>query len=645
MTSKAFVCCGFVLALAGLTGCGANISTGSSAASGGAGVSGMVHGGQQPVMGAAVTLYAPGLTGYGSAPTVLATTTTGAGGAFTLPSYTCPTTNDILTYITSVGGDSGSGSNSALKLVAVLGPCSSLSSSTFVFISEATTVAAAYTLAPFAALSGSTTTIGTSAGNLLGLKNVLGPANNLANTTTGYAHGVSDFANMVLPYAEINTLADILAACVNTNGSISASAACGMLFAYATPPGGGAPNDTFQAALDIALNPGNNAAALYTLSNAAAPFQPTLTAAPGDFAVAIQYVGGQIYGSGFTTGLAIDAQGNAWVSNYAETAAAEYSVSEISPAGVFLSGTTGYIEGYPYAVGISIDQSGNVFLSIPESDVAGVLNSSGAVINALAPASANIPFGIAVDNRNGSVWMTDTGGYSNFTGTTVTDSTSGGVDATGSPYANANGPLGVQIDSLGNVWVANSANNTTTSNVGYLTEYTPPQTAGASYGMQTISIGYQSYPTDIAIDHANNVWTTLYQAVAEYSNSGTLLSGAGYLSNNNNGPASIMIDGLGRAFVSNYNGNGLGGSLTVFSNSGVLISTANSSLGYLANNTIIDEPWGPDGLVIDGSGDVWITGYNDLAATGFITEIIGVAAPVTTPTSVASSSNKYGVRP
>jgi hypothetical protein len=288
MTSKAFVCCGFVLALAGLTGCGANISTGSSAASGGAGVSGMVHGGQQPVMGAAVTLYAPGLTGYGSAPTVLATTTTGAGGAFTLPSYTCPTTNDILTYITSVGGDSGSGSNSALKLVAVLGPCSSLSSSTFVFISEATTVAAAYTLAPFAALSGSTTTIGTSAGNLLGLKNVLGPANNLANTTTGYAHGVSDFANMVLPYAEINTLADILAACVNTNGSISASAACGMLFAYATPPGGGAPNDTFQAALDIALNPGNNAAALYTLSNAAAPFQPTLTAAPGDFAVAIQ---------------------------------------------------------------------------------------------------------------------------------------------------------------------------------------------------------------------------------------------------------------------------------------------------------------------------------------------------------------------
>jgi hypothetical protein len=55
---------------------------------------------------------------------------------------------------------------------------------------------------------------------------------------------------------------------------------------------------------------------------------------------------------------------------------------------------------------------------------------------------------------------------------------------------------------------------------------------------------------------------------------------------------------------------------------------------------------GPEGIAIDGSGDVWITGYNDLAsAYGFVTEIIGVAAPVTTPNSVASSANMYGVRP
>ncbi len=647
MTSKAFVGCTAVLVSAFLTGCGANLApTNSSIASGSAQVSGVVHGGQQPVFGATITLYAPGLTGYGSAPTALATTTTGSYGSFTLPAYTCPTANDILTYITSVGGDSGSGSNSAVNLVAVLGPCSSLSSSTFIYISEATTVAAAYTLAPFAALSGAATTVGTSATNLPGLQNVLGPANNLVDTGTGLAHGVNDFATMILPNAEINTLADILAACVNTNGSTSSTAACGMLFNYATPPGGAAPNDTFQAAIDIALNPGNNAASLYTLSNAGAPFQPTLTIAPGDFAVGIQYIGGQIYNSIFTTGLAIDAQGNAWVSDVAETAllgkqhqrnqSFRRTSSQVAPA------TSKAIQPPSEFPSTNLETP---FSSIPESDLAGELNSSGAVINVLAPASANVPYGIAVDNRNGSVWMTDTGGYSSFPGTTVTDSTSAGVDAPGSPYANASGPLGVQIDASGNVWVANSANNSANSNIGYVSEYTPPPVAGGAYGMQTFSTGYQSYPTDIAIDNAGDVWVTLLQTIGEFSSSGSLLSGSGYASNSNNFPASIMIDGLGRAFVSNYTGNGLGGSLTVFSNTGALISTANSSLGYLANNAISDEPWGPDGLVIDGSGDVWITGYNDLADYGFVTEIIGVAAPVATPTSVASSSNKYGVRP
>ena len=182
------------------------------------------------------------------------------------------------------------------------------------------------------------------------------------------------------------------------------------------------------------------------------------------------------------------------------------------------------------------------------------------------------------------------GGY--CCATTVTDSTSAGVDAAGSPYSGASGPLGVQIDGSGNVWVANSVNYTT-GNAGFLSEYTPPPVAGGAYGMQTFSTGLNTFPTDIAIDHAGDVWATLTAAVAEFSNSGSLMSGTGYLSSVSNIPASVMIDGLGRAFVSNYNGLGAGGSLTVFSNSGTLISTANNSVGYLANDTIIDQPWVP----------------------------------------------------
>jgi hypothetical protein len=136
--------------------------------------------------------------------------------------------------------------------------------------------------------------VGTSSTNLTGLINVTGPAFNLANTQTGQANGVNAIPGMVLPTAEMNTLADILAACVNSGVAGVASNTCTTLFTAATPPGGTAPTDTFQAAIDIALNPGNNASALYALVTPAAPFQPTLTSAPGDFALPIQYTGGEM---------------------------------------------------------------------------------------------------------------------------------------------------------------------------------------------------------------------------------------------------------------------------------------------------------------------------------------------------------------
>jgi sugar lactone lactonase YvrE len=111
-----------------------------------------------------------------------------------------------------------------------------------------------------------------------------------------------------------------------------------------------------------------------------------------------------------------------------------------------------------------------------------------------------------------------------------------------------------------------------------------------------------------------------------------------------------MVDGLGRIFVSNAaDGNFIGqGSLTVFSPAGTLISTANASRGYLAGGTIANEPFAPTGMGIDPSGNVWITGVNTSGAAnayGYVTELIGIAAPVVTPTSVASSTNRYGSRP
>src|SRR5580704_2135816 len=68
---------------------------------------GSVHGGQQPVYGAAIRLYAAGASGYGQGATnLLATpvTTDPAGGFNISGDYTCPSATTQV-YLTATGGD------------------------------------------------------------------------------------------------------------------------------------------------------------------------------------------------------------------------------------------------------------------------------------------------------------------------------------------------------------------------------------------------------------------------------------------------------------------------------------------------------------------------------------------------------------
>jgi len=85
----------------GLSGCTANFgdvaTSGPAAVSAvGAAIQGNVHGGQQPVTGATIQLYAVGTSGYGSAATPLLTktVTTDQNGGFSISGdYTCPSSN------------------------------------------------------------------------------------------------------------------------------------------------------------------------------------------------------------------------------------------------------------------------------------------------------------------------------------------------------------------------------------------------------------------------------------------------------------------------------------------------------------------------------------------------------------------------
>ena len=190
-------------------------------------------------------------------------------------------------------------------------------------INEVTTVASIYALAQFYNPATETSTgvvaIGSPSTNVAGITaafnvvpNLVTLANGFANASsapTGVIGGVQDNHVTATPeYQKLNLIADIIAACVNsqTNGS----SACTTLFANATPPpaasatalGAGftfpTAKDTLTAAYYMAVNPINattpgvaNTTAMTNLTNLAlptSPFQPA-SASVTDWTLGVTY--------------------------------------------------------------------------------------------------------------------------------------------------------------------------------------------------------------------------------------------------------------------------------------------------------------------------------------------------------------------
>jgi hypothetical protein len=213
-------------------------------------VSGKVHGGNSPVQGALVELWHtnPAATTYGAPGIQIGTALTDGNGFFNIGSNSgsaistanCPAGS--MAYITAAGGyqpGHPATINNNMLQIAALGDCSTVNSNTSVVIDEVTTVAAAYALSGFMStgIDGAnnfyTAYIGAPAANNAaigsatattpsGLAHAFLNAAKLANvstglanaTTTAYSGGVSIYGSV--PAVEINTLADMMQACVNT---------------------------------------------------------------------------------------------------------------------------------------------------------------------------------------------------------------------------------------------------------------------------------------------------------------------------------------------------------------------------------------------------------------------------------------------
>ncbi len=388
-----------------IAGCGIGGTATSTGTISAAAMGGKLYGGPNPISGATIKLYVTGNAdgtngGYGVAHMVQeanqvgasAGQDTGADGAFQFAGgYSCPAGQFL--YVVGTGGDTGSGFNSKAALVAALGRCEDLFTAGqctggFIFMNERTTVATAYALGSFSAVTGTgaaaVVSIGAPDANNASVGCVANGSTCATTKAAGLRHAFLNAANLVNPFTVdgasslpgtplarvplqlINSIANSLVACVNSNGT---SASCTAIFASTQTATTG---NIFQVAVNLAKNPTLAGSGHTTpdFFNAATPqtsfYQPTLTVAPHDYSVAIIYAStfGKTTGvQGFTYpySAALDINDNVYIGNYNSSAKTKYNVASLTSNGTLVSFTPDNTVD-PTASAAAVDSIGNLFV-------------------------------------------------------------------------------------------------------------------------------------------------------------------------------------------------------------------------------------------------------------------------------------------
>jgi sugar lactone lactonase YvrE len=464
-------------------------------------------------------------------------------------------------------GQARRGARGAVRLASVV---RSAPAPTDVVVNELTTVAAAYALAQF--IEGPNV-----AGKSPGLRNAAAMVHNLVDVSTGEIGSV--LANPpngteTSTLRHFNTLANMLAACVNEQ------ATCATLFDLATPPGGVAPHDTLQAAVNIAHYPWQNVTQLFDQSQILVLYAPALESAPTAWTLALRFVGDGMTMDG-PGNVAIDAEGNLWVTNNYEFGADP--VQPVCGGKLLLRFTpTGeYFPGSPYqggglngaGWGITIDPNGNVWV--------GNFGFAGEGCTEEPPSDSVSKFSPDGIPLSPDAIPPSTGGF-----------TAGDIDW----------PQGTVSDMRGNIWIANCGN-------GSVTQY-PGGNPAAWRNFPSAATGLKK-PFGIAIDH--NGWAYVAgngsDNVAVIRPDGSSppwspVSGGGLVK-----PLGIAADSRGNMWVANSTvidipcaaghipADAVGGSITLITHGGKATRFSGGGL------TI---PWG---IAVDGNDNVWVANF------------------------------------
>jgi len=627
-----------------LSGCALNSGVGSSSGTGTSGdnptthtgrFAGLVHGGQQPVTGSTVILWAAGTTGaYGTGATKIASTTTASDGSFTFDngSGVSPCTTGQYLYLTSTGGNSGGGINNSIALMAAIPqPCSATTGATSVFIDEVTTIAAVTALQQFMSINTAVTppytgsgtvpwTVGAPSTNTTGLANAFLQTANLASIATGStgesfpSNTVSGtlYTTTINPDSQkINGLANILATCINDSTGNLCTGSAGVLTLTTITNGGTTPTntvpvDTIQSAYNMATLPNpalysgsrywNNSTSsvtylstLWSNISATAPFQPYYATTPVDTTIGVawktQNPSNGAVGTVYAASVAIDGKGNIWTGGGSGTAG-NY-VNQFNQAGLLLLDvSTANIPSYTLSY-------------FADSTTAATATTTA---NASYALGYGRPFSLAVDTNN-NAWFDAYGATS--PGTLTSASLISGLTVQVSQTGTATGYL---TGSSAGALAIDGSNNLFMSDIPVSGRYyLSGVPAAASYQSVYEGIGRGTgIYNNVAIDNNNYAWgfsstTTCTSFAVPRINNALMLTTTGTSTGTVTLPSNCAYDGAGDA-----NGN-----MWFTDNANLYYANIGSSLTATVNATFTGGAatglYSPYGMAVDGSGNLWVS--------------------------------------
>jgi streptogramin lyase len=289
------------------------------------------------------------------------------------------------------------------------------------------------------------------------------------------------------------------------------------------------------------------------------------------------------------------------------------------------------------------------------SGLAGMQDGSG------TSALFNQPNGIALDSA-GNVYVADTGNATirkvTSTGvvTTVagTPSNRGNVDGTGTA-AQFNYPLGIAVDSSGSLYVADAYTNT-------IRKITPAGVATTFAGAALIrgdadgagSAAQFNYPSGVAVDTAGNVYVadTYNDTIRKITAAGAVstLAGSAGISGMNDGtgiyalfnqPVGVTVDGIGNVFVADT----VNCTIRKVASSGAVTTQAGTAgiagLGDGAGSSALFNQ--PRGITVDSTGNLYVADTGNatirrIAADGTVTTSSMTLATTANPTTAQTAT-------